>query len=574
VLRRLRIENLAVVENATLEFGPGFNVLTGSTGAGKSLVVGAVNLLLGEKASPELVRHGADEASVEAWFTDLAVAAHADLAAAAAPDGSIHARRRLSPSGRSSAALNERAVPVRELRSVCARLIEPHGQNEQHRLRDPASHVEYLDAFAGNGGERARYGLALAEWRRARADLDRFEAETALLRERSELLQHRLSELERLAPRRGEKAALEASARVMANAEKIFAAVDEACAALYDDDEAAAPRVGQARRRLASIAAVDDRVSALAERLAQAEATIGEVAAEARSIRDALDFEPAEVERVQERLDALTRLERRYQATLEQILDEKDSWQAHLAGLEGADTRRGELLAGVEASARALAHAGEALTASRRRAARGLDRLVSAELERLLMRGARFRTDLAHAHDPASGVRAGGEAVAVFEDGLDVVRMRVRTNPGEAEGALESIASTGELSRIALVLKPLTASRSTGSTLIFDEIDAGVGADLGGALAEKLLALSAAHQIICITHMPQIAARGHTHLVVLKETDGDRTRVRVCPVTAEERTREIARMLGGGEGSAQRLALADEMLTGSRSRRGGARVRP
>jgi DNA repair protein RecN (Recombination protein N) len=572
VLRRLRIENLAVVESATVDFGPGLNVLSGSTGAGKSLIVGAVNLLLGERASPELIRRDAPEATVEAVFGDLVASAQAELAALIGPDGSLRVTRSLSRSGRSSAAVNGRPVPLRELRGVCALLIEPHGQNEQNRLRDPESHVEYLDAFAGNEEARAAYAAALAAWRGAKAELERFDTEVARLRERSELFAHRLQEIERLAPAPGEKAALEASARVMANAEKIFAAVDEACAALYDDDASAATRVGQARRRLQAIAPLDERVAAIEERLAQAEALVAEAAAEARSIRDALDFEPADVERVQERLDAFARLERRYRASIEEILVQKETWQRGLAGLEDAETQRSALVRELERRAAGLAGAGESLTRSRRAAGEGLDRRVSEELQRLLMRGARLRTEVARAR--AAGIRVGDDEVAVFENGLDVVRMRVRTNPGEAEGALEDVASTGELSRIALVLKPLAAAGLARATLIFDEIDAGVGADLGDVLAEKLLALARSHQIICITHMAQVAARGHTHLVVLKETDHERTRVRVSAVAGSERTREIARMLGGREGSARRLALAEELLRAPRPPRGPTRVRP
>jgi DNA repair protein RecN (Recombination protein N) len=572
MLRRLCIENLAVVERAELEFGPGFNVLTGSTGAGKSLIVGAVNLLLGEKGGADLIRRGADEATVEAVFDGVTASTHPELATHV-DNGTVRVTRRIGRSGRSSAALGGRVVPLRELRAVCARLIEPHGQNEQYRLRDPESHVEYLDAFAGHAPLRERFVLALAQWRRAKAELERFDAETARLRERAELFAHRLQEIERLAPRAGEKAELETRARLMANAEKIFAAVENADASLYEDEGAAAARVGHARHRLEGIAAFDARAAVIAEKLAQAEALIAEAAAEARAVRDSLDFDPADVERVQERLDALVRLERRYQSTIEAILEEKESWRRGLEGLEDAAGNRAALEKDVALRARELAAAGESLTASRRAAATRLDGAVSAELERLMMRGARFRTEIGAAED-SGGVPVDGRAVAVFEHGLDVVRMRVSTNPGEAEGPLETIASTGELSRIALVLKPLAASGAAGTTLIFDEIDAGVGADLGDALAEKLLALAGRHQIICITHMAQIAARGDIHLVVQKETDDDRTQVRVRAVDGAGRADEIARMLGGREGSAQRLALAREMLEAVRRPRRSTRARP
>jgi DNA repair protein RecN (Recombination protein N) len=291
-------------------------------------------------------------------------------------------------------------------------------------------------------------------------------------------------------------------------------------------------------------------------------------------VLDGLDFEPADVERVQERLDALVRLERRYGAATDELLAQTESWRRILSDIEDGTDRRAALARALETAAAAVAGAGAALTASRTRAARALDARVTDGMRALSMPGASFRTEIRPDDDAASVVRVDGRAVACREDGLDVVHMRVRTNPGEAEGGLDAIASTGELSRVALVLKQLAAATAPGTTLIFDEIDAGVGADLGEVLAQNLLALSKRHQIICITHMPQIAARGHSHLVVQKEIDGDRTRVRVRAAEGDERTREIARMLGGDEGSDRRLALAAELLGHRPSDRRGKQARP
>ena len=546
MLRRLHIENLAVVESATLDFTGGLNIITGSTGAGKSLIVGAVNLLLGEKGNADLIRSGADEALVSATFT-------------APSAGEIEVTRRISSAGRSSATINQRTVTLRELRAQTSALIEPHGQNEQYRLRDPETHVDYIDAHAGAVKEKEAYALALARWKRAVADLDHFDAETARIREKSELFVHRLQEIDRVAPRAGEKAGLENSARVMANAEKMFAALDEATSMLYDGDAAVAAQVGHVRKRLSPLTPVDTRLEAIEAKLSEAEQLVRDAASEAASLRDGLDFEPADVERVQERLEALTSLERRYKSTIEQILEDREKWAQELDALADAEGNRETLAREIEQTASALEAAGGALSATRRRAAVKFDEAVNNGLARLSMRGARFRTDMTRAPVP-------------LENGLDVVRMRIQTNPGEAEGPLEEVASTGELSRIALVLKPL-AGGGGGATLIFDEIDAGVGADMGDVLAEKLLALAESHQIVCITHLPQIAARGHHHLVVLKENVKDRTRVRVSAAQGDDRMREIARMLGGSEGSEQRTALARELLT-EKSRPRNHRARP
>ncbi|HKW13118.1 MAG TPA: DNA repair protein RecN [Candidatus Krumholzibacteria bacterium] len=556
MLRRLHIENLAVVESATLDFQPGLNVITGSTGAGKSLIVGAVNLLLGEKGSAEAIRSGADEAFVSATFV-APKPLPAALVEASNAQGEIEVTRRISRAGRSSASINDRPVTLRELRARTSALIEPHGQNEQYRLRDPESHVEYIDANAGAENKKESYGLALARWRRARAELERFDSETALIREKSELFAHRIQEIDRIAPRAGEKTELENQARVMANAEKMFSALDEATSVLYDGDSAVAPQVARVRKRLSPLAGVDTRLESIEAKLAEAEQLVRDAAHDATTLRDGLEFEPADVERVQERLDVLTSLERRYKSTIELILYDREKWGTELDALTDSEGNRTALEQEIVRAASALEEAGEALSALRKRVAVKFDETVNAGLARVMMRGARFRTDFTRADVP-------------MENGLDVVRMRVQTNPGEAEGALEEIASTGELSRIALILKPLAGGG--GTTLIFDEIDAGVGADMGDVLAEKLLALADAHQIVCITHLPQIAARGINHLVVLKENVKDRTRVRVRAVDGEDRMREIARMLGGSDGSEQRVALARELLAVKHSR--STRARP
>lgn len=576
MLRRLRIENLAVVENVEVELGPGLNVLTGSTGAGKSLVLGALNLLLGEKADPSVIREGCDEARVEAEFAPLSVVdGNLSLALPLEPGRPITVARRVARTGRSHASIDGRAVALKDVRALCAALIEPHGQNEQYRLRDPATHVQYVDAFAQNARERARFAEALAELRRAQAELSRFEAEVASARERRELLAHRVDDIDRIAPEPGEKASLEATARVLAHAEKIHAAMAEASALLYDDEVSAAALAGRVEHHVAPLSSLDPRIAEMAAFLSEARAALDEAAARARAVGEGLDFEPSEVERLQERLDALTRLEQRYRMNADALIEQAAEWKRSLEHLEDAGERTRELEAEVTRQASSVAQAGCALTRTRVRASAELDRRVTAEIAHLHMRGATFRTVVDHAADPNSSVHVGGLAVTAFDDGLDVVRMRARTNPGEAEGGVEAIASTGELSRMALVIKSLTGSGSAGTTLVFDEIDAGVGADLGDVLAEKLLALAARHQILCITHMPQIAARAPVHIGVEKEIEQARTRVKLRHLEGDERTREIARMLGGDVGSERRLALAQELLASSPRRPAtSTRVRP
>ena len=575
MLTRLRIENLAVVENVEIELGPGLNVLTGSTGAGKSLVLGALNLLLGEKADASTIREGCDEARVDAEFSiaGLPEAVRVELSLDRA--ARIGVSRRVTRAGRSYAAIDGRAVPLKDARRVCSLLVEPHGQNEQYRLRDPSSHVQYVDAFAQNHSERARYAQALSIYRAAQAELARFDTEVAAARERRELLVHRLDDIDRIAPKAGEKESLTATARMLAHAEKIHAAMAEAVAGLYDDEASASSTVGRIDRRIAPLASLEPRIAEMASLLAQARAALDAAASLARGIVDGLDFEPAEVERLQERIDVLARLEQRYRVDVDSLIAQAQEWRESLDTLEDAGERRKSLSTALAAAKVSLVESGETLTRTRLRAGSDLDARVTQELARLHMRGATFRTEIAHAPDDGSAVRVADNGVAVFDDGLDVVRMRARTNPGEAEGGIEAIASTGELSRIGLVLKSIASSEHAGTTIVFDEIDAGVGADLGDVLAEKLLALAERHQILCITHMPQIAARASLHVGVAKDVDGARTRVTLRRLHGDDRTREIARMLGGDGGSDHRRALARELLASvPRKAPTSSRVRP
>lgn len=557
MLTRIRIRNLAVVEDAELEFEGGLNVLTGTTGAGKSLILGAVNLLLGEKASSDQIRRGESVADVEAAFS---VDRGGDLADHANGDGVVVLRRELRANGRSQAYVGERAATVREVQAIASLLFEPHGQNEQYRLRDPQAHVEYLDAFAGNGALRADYTRALDAYRTAESDLAQFERRIERIRERSELLEHRVAELERADVSPGEKDELERSLRVMENAEGVAAALRFACEALYDDDASAVSVVARVRRELSRVAGVDETLAGFARDIEGVDIALHEAADAMRRYLDAMDHDPETLRFQQERLDVLIGLERRYGKPLDGILAELESWRGELEGLAFEDERRAALEQALDAAAAEVGTCAGRLCEARRAAAKLLDRKMTSELRDLMMEGATFRTDVRLARDPSGRVSVDGAGVTLYEHGAEDVRLFVRPNPGESEGPVDRIASTGETSRVALALKKLTRAGAPGSVLVFDEIDAGVGADLGDVIAAKLLELSATYQIICITHMPQIAARGARHLVVTKHSGKGRTRVDVRAVDGEERRAEIARMLGGRRGSDNRLALAAEML--------------
>jgi DNA repair protein RecN (Recombination protein N) len=572
MLLELRIKNLVVVEDVTLTFEKNLNVLTGSTGTGKSLILGAVNLLLGERASNRLIRSGADTAEVEGIFR-IAASEKNLLFPSDGTSDLISLRREIQQSGRSAAFIQDRPVPVKALRDACIALIEPHGQNEQLRLKNPENHIGYLDKLAGNQSLRQSYARQLETMRAASARLREFDRKIVLLKEKRELFEHRLSEIDRAGIEPGERDVLQARLKVAENAQKIYEALHQSAEALYDGEISAESLVSQAAALIARIETLDPKFEAFTEQLETARITAKECAGEMRSYLSGLEFDSAELERMQERYAFLLGLERRYGKPVDDVLADCDKWRQELESLTFEDEERNKLEAEFQQAVKTLSATIKKLTAGRIRTAKELDQKITAEMQNLMMSGASFRTEIELEPDPSSPLKIAGRPVRLFEHGVDQVEFFVRTNKGEDEGGLCTIASTGEISRIALALKKVTQAGADTGTLVFDEIDAGVGADLGDVIARELRALAASYQIICITHMPQIAAAGEHHITVSKQNLGGRTTVQAAPVEGEERLKELARMLGGSKGSEKRLALAAEMLD-KRSNKTRSKVRP
>ncbi len=575
MLSELHIKNLAVVEDASLRFRPGLNVLTGSTGAGKSLILGAVNFLLGERASSQVIRAGEGGALVEGVF--ILDSGSGDELALGGPLGEkITLRREVHRNGRSQAWLNGKACTVKQLQEVSRKLIEPHGQNEQLRLKFAESHIAYLDKFAGNQAAREIYEETLGVYNQASAVLREFDSKMKLLKEKKELFEHRIEEIDRAKIAPGEKESVEERLRILENANEVFETLAEAEQVIYEDESSAVSLVSRIRGKVERFTGLDKRFEGFADELEKAEITLKETVSEMRSFLDGLEFEPGELERNQERLAFLTELERRYQMEIDDVLEECEVWRSELESIVFEDETRKKLNAEKTKCLGELRKAAMSLTESRRKSAAVLDKNMTAELGGLMMAGACFRTDLRFEVDDASDLVIDKRRVRAHPHGLDQVEFYVQTNPGESEGPLAEIASSGELSRIALALKDVVTSGSAGherAVLIFDEVDAGVGADLGETISRKLETLADSYQIICITHMPQIAARGDHHLVVSKQTDEGRTFTRVAETDGENRLGEIARMLGGSEGSEKRLDLAREMLQNRKSN-SASEVRP
>jgi DNA repair protein RecN (Recombination protein N) len=572
MLVRLHIQNLAVVADASLDFEAGLTVLSGSTGAGKSLILGAVNLLLGERFGPGAIRAGEQKAVVEGLFSLDGPLPNSTMLAGV--DGEhVMLRREIHRNGRSFAFVNDRPCTLKQLQEISQILIEPHGQNEQLRLKAPENHVLYLDKFAGNEPRLAAYRETLERFRETDRELSDLDSRIARAKEKKELIEHRLGEIERARLEPGELKKLGESIRVLEHANEVFEGLNDALNALYEDETSAVSLVSRAKARIARLENLDGRFGEYARELAGAEIAMKEAAAEVRRYLDSLQFEPGDLEKKQTRLAMLLDMERRYGVPLDEILEQSERWKTEIALIEFEDEERAKLVKRRLTALQDVRDSAVALHESRKKAAVELDSKMTKELAGLMMAGARFRSDISLDEDEDSDLIVGKVPVRLRDDGVDRVEFYAQTNPGEPEGLLAEVASSGELSRVALALKEVVSTLRERSLLVLDEVDVGVGADLGEMIADRLHRLAARYQIVCITHMPQIAAKASRHLVAGKTTAKGRTFTHVAEVSGHERIAEIARMLGGREGSQKRLALAREMLQKDKDRL-QPRVRP
>ena len=548
-LRELTVENLAVVERVRLTLAPGFTVLTGETGAGKSLVVDAVALALGARASTDQVRAGADAARVEAVFDAPSVDADdpmADLVAAG--QGTVIVRREVGADGRSLARLNDRSVTVGGLASVGARLGEIHGQHEQQRLLEPARQLALLDGFGSHAPLVDEVAEAHRTWRSTVAAAAELLTDAHELARRVELLRHQVEEIGAAAPRAAEDVELEAQLRAAEHAETIARAADEAVRALRDD-AGAGEALGVAERGLSAAAGHDERFSPLADRAAALSAEAAELARDVAAAAETVDLDPASRAAAEERLTLLYDLRRKYGDSLEAVVAFGEQASAELDRLENQEADRERLRAEETARRSALEGAAERLRAARSAAAARLATAVNAELPPLGLPPDAFGVTL--------------ELVEIGSSGSDRVTFTFAPNPGEPPRRLSRIASGGEASRLALALEVVLAAADETALLVFDEIDAGVGGRNASALGERLHALSRFHQVLCVTHLPQLAAWADAHLVVGKRVEGERTATDVRVLDADGRAAELAAMLAGEGAGDEARSAAEALLRGT-----------
>ncbi|WP_297780879.1 DNA repair protein RecN [uncultured Roseovarius sp.] len=549
MLRTLEIRDMLIIDRLDLTFQPGLNVLTGETGAGKSILLDSLGFVLGWRGRAELVRNGADQGEVIAEF-DLTAEhpARAILREAGLPDEEALILRRVnSADGRKTAWVNDRRVSGEVLRQLSDVLVELHGQQDDRGLLDPKGHRDLLDAYGDLAALREAVRVAWRDMAARRKARDAAEAAQAALRAEEEFLRHAVTELDALGPQPGEEAELDARRRMMQGAERIRADIAKAAEAIgLNGAEGAA---GDALRWLESMAdkaegQLDEPVAAIGRALVE----LDEAGRGVQRCLEALNFNPLELEETEERLFAIRALARKHGIIPDDLAAFAEDLRGQLAALDRGDADMRMLAAALADAERRYAHAAEVLTEARVTAALALDRAVMAELAPLKMERAVFTTDIRHAEPGATG--------------QDEVTFRVATNPGAPSGALGKIASGGELSRFLLALKVCLTGTDSGVTMIFDEIDRGVGGATADAVGRRLAQLAAAGQVLVVTHSPQVAARGAHHWRVEKRVEAEETLSSVRAMTGADRVDEIARMLSGERITPEARAAAEALMEG------------
>jgi DNA repair protein RecN (Recombination protein N) len=542
VLRELRIENLLLIERAELRLGEGLNAITGETGAGKTVLAHSLDLLMGGKARPQIVRPGAEEAWVEGVF-DLpdGLLAEPEMGEIAErlPDGvgEVVLGRRVSASGRTAAFLAGRAASAADLKLLGGRLLAFYGQHEHRKLTISSAQMEVLDGFAGVDH------LALRErYREVHRDCSQFEAELAELRERDgsrerdlDLYRYELAEIEAVAPDPPEEAELSSERERLRHAEGLREAALGAlagAAGAEEDGGGAASVLAAAESLLQGVGGVDEELDELAERLTALTVELGDVAGGLRSYLDRIEADPGRLAAVEDRLGAIDRLQRKHGGSVESVLAHAERCREEIERLEGAESRSAEAKAALADTESRREKLGRQLSKGRAAVAGPLQERVAAELERLAMPGASLEVDL-EPHPEGFG-----------PNGCESVELRIAPNPGIAPAPLRDAASGGELSRVMLALSGLGEAAGV-ATLVFDEIDAGVGGKTARVVGERLRALSKGRQVLCITHLPQVASLASTHFCLEKDTRGDRAAATVQRLDGEGVVEEIRRMLGG-----------------------------
>ena len=548
MLEMLHIENIAIIERSEIVFTRGFNALTGETGAGKSIVIDAMSAVLGQRTSRDLIRTGADKAFVSAWFSHVPASICEDLGITPDEDGNLMLQREIHADGKNVCRVGSRPVTVSQLRQLGSRLVNIHGQHDGQQLLDEEQHLTYLDRYGKTANAFTNYTdkyNTLTEIRRNMAALQMDEAEKA---RRMDTLQYQIAELERAKLKEGEEEALVSRRNLLRNGEKFISAVSgcDYCLSGSDESDGVLALLRRAQEALGTVRNLDETFAALYERLQEAYSEVYDIADTVSDQRSNFDFSPNELDEVEGRLDLLYRLKKKYGATIEDMLAYLEKCRTELDNICYAGDTLERLKKDEAKAEKAVMEAARALSEERKTAAAALETLVLDELRQLDMAKIRFCVEFTD-HVPDA-------------TGIDGVRFLMSANVGEELKPINKIASGGELARIMLALKNVLSEQDMVNTLVFDEVDTGVSGRAAQKVAEKMARIAGTKQVLCVTHLPQLAAMADTHFSVEKGERDGRTYTNVEELPRQRRREELARLTGGAHVSDTMLQGAEELL--------------
>ena len=547
MLSLLHIENIAVIECADISFHKGFNILTGETGAGKSIIIDGISAILGERAYRDMVRTGTEKATVRAIFTDVPALPWFEENGVEY-DSETVILREVHMDGKNVCRVNGTLVNVSALRKLGLQLINIHGQHDSASLFDETNHLQYLDDYAANEDLRQEYSEKFEAVSVLRREIQRMTMDESEKLRRMETLRYQIDEISKAELQAGEDEQLEQRRKLLQNAEKISDGIHEAVACLYggDDSDGAASLLQQAERELARLSRYTDAFSSIHEKITDLMYQVQDAAEEMRDARDELSYSADELERIESRLDVIHKLRRKYGVTCQDILEYLENAKRELDEIEFADDHLERLKVKCEKAEKAAVEAAMLLRENRKAAAQKLSEKILSELTQLDMPRVQFSCEFT--------------PVELSVNGMDQVAFYMSANTGEALKPLSKVASGGELARIMLAMKNVLAEQDRVQTLVFDEVDTGVSGRAAQKVAEKLRSVARSKQVLCVTHLPQLAALGDTHLLIAKEERQGRTFTTVTPLNREGRKRELARIIGGANITETTLKSAEEML--------------
>lgn len=547
MLDLLHIENIAIIEQADISFRPGFNVLTGETGAGKSIVIDALSAVLGQRASRELIRTGADHAFVSAVFSGIPQGLGADLGVADAEEWLL--QREIYVDGKNVCRLNGRPMTVTQLRTLGSRLLNIHGQHDGQQLLDEAQHILYLDQYGRYMPLQIAYQEKYSALQRIENQISALQMDEAEKARRIDTLQFQIQDLERANLQSGEEEELLERRNLLRNSEKIISAVQGADYCLNGDDqrEGALSLLRQAQEQLSTVRGLGDSFAQLTERINAVYSELYDIAYTVQDKKDELDFAPGELDTVELRCDQLYRLKKKYGATVEDMMAYLEKCRQELDQITLADDTLAQLQKHREKALKEALAAARELSQQRKAAAQSLEKQILTELQELNMGSIRFQVAFVEKKLDASG--------------MDEVRFLMSANVGEELRPIQKIASGGELARIMLAMKNVFSQQEKLGTMVFDEVDTGVSGRAAQKVAEKMAKISRQKQVLCVTHLPQLAAMADTHFSVEKGVSGGRTFTRVQELTRQQRREELARLTGSGQTSQTMIDSAEELLS-------------